>query len=373
MSQVKNNNKNTMYWVVGMGVLAVVYMIWVMFTRHSATIQGWTPPASSTIAADTDWVFNFINWWSYAFFIGVVGVMGWLLFKFWRKSDAERTEKVKDSMAFEMFWVVFPTILCIVVFVLGAKNYSAHRVAPPNVMEIQANASQWAWEFVYPDGRTSNDLYIPVDQPVRMVITSVDVLHSFYIPNFRVKMDAIPGRYTQLWFEAKQATDTTWIDLDKVENVKQEGNGAYTITDKGKTRRYVQPHRLFCTEYCGRAHSGMDRKVYVLSRDQWDQTLDKINTVKVEAASGKKVHVQKCAACHSVDGSAMQGPTWKGLWGKSESTSAGAVTVDENYIRESILNPTAKIVTGYPGNMPAFPNLREEEIQSLFLYLKELK
>jgi cytochrome c oxidase subunit 2 len=373
MSQAKSN-KNTMYGVVGIGILAIIYMIWVMTARHSATVQGWTPTPASNLAAGTDWVFNFINMWSYAFFVGVVGAMGWLLWKYWRKSNTERTEKVKDNIVFEMFWVIFPTLLCLVVFILGARDYVEHRTPPPNAYEIQATASQWAWNFTYPDGRTSNDLYIPADQPIRLVISSVDVLHSLYIPHFRVKMDAVPGRYTTLWFQAKQSTSLKWVDLDAVESATDNGDGSYNVSNKGKSYRYVQPHRLFCTEYCGKSHSAMDRKVFVLPRDRWNAVLDSLNIVPETAESGKNIYTNKCVACHSVDGSPMAGPTWKGMFGHSVSTSAGTVDVNEDYIRESILDPTAKIVTGFAGTMPSFAGqIKDAEINALIAYMKELK
>lgn len=354
-----HDNRRTMYGVLGMGIVAILFMIWVMTAQHGPVIKGWTPPAASTLAAGTDSVFNFINYWNYAFFVGVVAAMGYLLYKYLRKEETERTVKVKDSVAFEMFWVVFPTLLVIVVFVLGARDYVSHRVAPANVYEVQATAYQWGWTFTYPNGASSDSLVVPQNQPVRMVMTSKDVIHSFYIPDFRVKADVLPNRYTYIWFQAPETT------------MKYNQINDSTSVAQATARR----HLLQCTEYCGKAHSGMNRNVNVMTRADFELWLEKINSVDETPDGGKKIYEQKCKSCHSVDGSPGIGPSWKGAWGANHKMTDGAsVPVDENYVRTSILNPGAQVVAGFPNAMTNFTGLiKDGEIKAIIAYMKTLK
>ncbi|MBL7980035.1 MAG: c-type cytochrome [Bacteroidetes Order II. Incertae sedis bacterium] len=355
----KHNNNRTMIGVLAAGILAIIYMIYVMVAPQGGHIQGWTPRASSTLAEGTDWVFNFINYWNYLFFIGVVAAMGYFIYKYQRKSDSDRTEKVKDSIAFEMFWVIFPTLLVMVVFVLGARDYMGHRVTPKNVYEIQATAFQWGWTFTYPNGGTSDSLVVPANQPVRMVMTSNDVLHSFYIPDFRVKQDVIPNRFTYVWFNAPKPT------------LKYSRPNDSTLTVSSLDRKHI----LHCTEYCGTSHSGMDRNVQVMAYNDFETWLEELTKVDESAEGGKKVFESKCQSCHSADGTPGIGPTWKGLWGSNRSVSpGGSVPADENYIRESILNPGAKVANGFPNAMTNFTGLiKDGEIKAIIEYMKTLK
>lgn len=355
----KHNNQKTMYGVLGFGVLAIVYMIYVMAAPHGEIVRGWTPRSASTLSDGTDWVFNFITYWNYAFFLGVVGAMGYFTYKFLRKSDADRTEKVKDSVAMEMFWVIFPTLLVMVVFVLGAKDYVRQRVVPNNAYEIQVTAFQWGWSFTYPNGAQSDSLVVPANTPVRMVMTSKDVIHSFYIPDFRVKQDVIQNRYSYVWFNAPKPT----LQYDRP-------NDSTLVL-----KRVDRAHILHCTEYCGKDHSNMNRSVNVMPMRDFEAWIEKIGGVEATVEGGMQVYKAKCASCHSVDGSKIVGPTWKGMWGASHSmTDGSSAMVDENYIRESILNPNAKVVSGFPPVMTNFTGLiRDDEIAALIVYMKSLK
>jgi cytochrome c oxidase subunit II len=265
--------------------------------------------------------------------------------------------------ALEITWTVIPTIICVFLFYFGWRAY-IKVVTPPNkAVEINVLAWRWAWEFKHENGVTDNNLHVPVNRPVRLVMTSKDVLHSFFIPVMRVKQDLVPRRYTYAWFEA-------------------EIPGTY---------------QMYCAEYCGTNHSQMKPAVVVHSAGMtatWDDAkghhsvVDKgyenyLNDKAAESTNlppvelGKRLYEKKgCNACHTVDGSARVGPSWKQPdWGKPITMSDGkTITMDENYVRESILSPLAKARPGYPPSMPSFEGqLKEKELAGLIAYIKSLK
>jgi cytochrome c oxidase subunit 2 len=202
------------------------------------------------------------------------------------------------------------------------------------------------WEFEYPDGlRTLNEIHVPVNRPVRLVMRSEDVIHSFFVPTFRVKKDVLPGRYTELWF---------------------------TATRPGR-------HQVLCTEYCGKGHSDMLALIHVDDDEAYQRWLiegdESLKTMPLTEL-GQMVHENRgCATCHSLDGTRGQGPSWKGIFGTTHQMQDGSsVVVDENYLRESILEPQNKIVAGYEGIMPTYKGLlREREVLGVIEYIKNLK
>ena len=208
--------------------------------------------------------------------------------------------------------------------------------------EIRVQARSWGWSFEYPNGVTTDTLYVPADEPVKTTMSSQDVIHSFYVPAFRVKQDVLPNRYTSVWFEATK-------------------EGTYD---------------LFCTEYCGRNHSEMDAEVKVVSRARFDEWLESAGTpddIPLPELGEKLYTQQGCQGCHSLDGSDMVGPTWKGLYGKTDHQMAdgSTVTADANYLRESILQSGAKVVEGYQNVMPSYASLSEREVTGLVEFIKE--
>jgi cytochrome c oxidase subunit 2 len=232
------------------------------------------------------------------------------------------------------------------IFFWGFKGYIKAAVAPNDATEIVVTAKKWVWQFEYPDGtRTLNDLHVPLNKPVKLVMHSEDVIHSFFVPSFRLKRDVIPGRYTQLWF---------------------------TATEPG-----VQ--QVFCAEYCGKGHSDMLAKIHVDTDEQYETFLregdEQVRQMPLQEL-GRQVYENKgCATCHSIDGTRGQGPSWKGIYGQVHmGTDGKGHLVDENYIRESILYPQAVIVQGYQPIMPTFQGLLlEREILGAIEYIKSLK
>lgn len=303
----------------------------------------WLPRQLSTLAKDIDWAWNIVTALAIFFFIGVVGAMTYFVWKYRRRTENDKVSTVEHSTIIEVVWTVIPTLLCFGLFFAGFKGYLNASIVEAEAYEIKALAKKWSWTFIYPNGVVTTELGVPKDRPVRILLSSQDVLHSFYVPEFRVKQDAVPGTYTSLWFRA---------------------------TGVGETA-------LLCTEYCGTSHSNMLAKVVIMEEDKFNKWLESKDDSNVPLADlGKKLYTDRaCAGCHSLDGTRGSGPSYKGLFGKKEKLADGTeVTADENYLRESILQPGAKIVAGFDNVMPAFQGqLNEKQILALIEFIKAQK
>ncbi|MFT3921897.1 MAG: cytochrome c oxidase subunit II [Myxococcales bacterium] len=321
-----------------------------------ATVQ--LPRQMSTLAADIDNMYYFIFWVSVVFFVAIIGAAIWFLIKYRRDKNPHSTPPGHHDVL-ELFWTFAPLILLIPMFHYGFKGYVQAMVAPDKAIEIRARGKQWVWDFYYPGDTepTPGELVVPVGLPVKMQMSSLDVLHSFYIPEFRVKRDVVPGMYSSVWFEATATTSTYNKAANKVEG---------------------EPLDLFCTEYCGTSHSQMLAKVHVVSPEDYQAFIagkDVPPEGKPLAEVGAELYKKNaCNTCHTVDGSKLVGPSFKGLFGKTESFEDGSTNVvDENYIRQSILQPQAKITKGFGGaTMPVFV-MKDWKIDALIEYIKSLK
>ncbi len=311
----------------------------------------WLPIDASVTTRNIDWVWDFMVWMSVLTALAIFVAMFHFATKYKAKSRAanEIPEKsAEHNTTLEIVWSVLPLFVVIALFVWGFKGFVDLRTPPKDSMELRANAQKWKWTFDYKcptGGMTDDTLHVPIDRPVRMLISSVDVLHALYIPAFRTKMDAVPGRYTDLWFQATKA-------------------GEYPV---------------FCAEYCGTSHSDMLSTVVVHPAGEYETWLrtacEKADSM-VGPERGKKLYTQQgCDTCHSVDGTPKIGPTWKGLFGKSETFADGSTSqADENYLRESMLDPAAKVVKGYAPSMPTYQGkLSDKDIDGLVEYIKTLK
>ncbi|RHX81671.1 cytochrome c oxidase subunit II [Leptospira yasudae] len=320
------------------------------------------PVQASEVAKNVDNLYLFLLVSSLISFVILIGGMTWFIFKYRRKTDTDKTAYITHNTLAEFLWSFIPLVIMIVIFWWGWVIFAdLRRVHDKGDIEIHVTARQWQWTFKYPNGVTvvspnateklnslfqPNGIYVPVGKTVRLVMTSQDVLHSFYVPAFRNKMDAIPGRYTTLTF---------------------------TPTEKGD---FV----VYCTEFCGTSHSNMLSAIRVVDSetfDKWYAAAGNVDLSKVPPAElGKKLYAEKaCAGCHSIDGSRLVGPTYKGLFGSAREFEAGpGANADENYIRKSILQPTAQVVKGYPPAMPSYQGqLSDDEINALIEYIKTLK
>ena len=304
------------------------------------------PQQASTVAPLVDDIYYGIYWLSVVLFVGIVAAMLYFVIKHRRKSRTEIPSGPSHGLVIEVAWTVIPTIIVMIIFVYGFKGYLKMAVAPGDAMEINVTAKKWLWTFTYPNGFVSTgELTVPRDRPVKLIMTSEDVIHSFFVPSFRVKHDIVPGQYSMVWFQAVE-------------------NGNYPVE---------------CTEYCGTGHSAMLATVKVVDPDKYNTWLEKAGSADdalPPVALGEKLYTsQACSTCHSLDGSARVGPSWKGIWGRHEKFQDGSDgVVDENYVRQSILEPQAKIVAGYQPVMPTFKGvLNDKQIVAIIAYMKTLK
>ncbi len=312
----------------------------------SSEASYWFPPAASTTAADIDWVYYFCYYISIFFTVLIFGAAIWFMIKF-RSPKTAGAAAAGHNTALEVTWTVVPGILCVFIFYFGLTGYMDTHTPPDDSYVINVTGVKWAWTFTYPDGTISDTLHVPVHRPVRLVMTSDDVIHSLFIPAFRTKQDVVPGRYTEEWFEANQTGE----------------------------------FQIFCTEYCGTKHSEMLAKAVVHEEPEFTKWLADAGNIHEHMspvdAGATLVKQRGCFQCHSTDGRQWNGggPTWKGIWGREEHlTDGSAIKVDENYVRTSIMTPQAQIVAGFPPIMPTFQGkLKDRDITAIIEYLKTVK
>lgn len=307
----------------------------------------WFPAQASTSAETIDFVYYFIYYICIFFFVVIGAAIVFLTLRYRRRGrDDLAGHAPGHSNTLEITWSVIPAILCVFIFYFGTVGFMDLRTSPDDATEVTVRGWKWAWEFEYPNGATSDVLHAVKGEPTKLLMFSDDVIHSFFVPSFRVKQDVVPGRYTSLWFEPTIAGE----------------------------------HQVYCTEYCGTKHSDMLATVLVHeTREEYDTAMKKLAN-KYEgltaAQSGELLYKAKgCNACHSLDGSKIVGPTFKGLWGKERKfVDAATAVADENYLRNSILYPQKQVVEAYPPVMPAYQGqLTDDEIGYLIEYIKSLK
>ncbi|MEM0961481.1 MAG: cytochrome c oxidase subunit II [Bacteroidota bacterium] len=302
----------------------------------------WLPPQESTTAHEVDSLFYFILYTSLILTLIVTAAMVYFVWKYRRKNNADRPVDVIESKWLELSWVTIPTVLVLVVFFWGFRSYVSTSIPPSDAITINVKAHKWAWTFEYGNGMQGfSEVWVPVGQPIRLEMTSRDVLHSFYVPEFRIKHDVIPNRFSYVWFEAPE-------------------EGTYQV---------------LCTEYCGTAHSNMGAKIHVVSRTEYYQILQNGPPGQgplPPAELGEMLYTQRnCNTCHSIDGSAGVGPSWLGLWEAPRPGSPQGVA-NEEYIAAAILYPQEYYAPGYEGvNMPGYEGqLDEEQVAGLAAYIR---
>ena len=343
-------------------------MWWIIPTANA---QHFMPPAVTETAKRVDSLYEFLLVASLISFVILIGGMCYFVFKYKRKSDDDKTAYITHNHTLEFLWSFIPFVIFMISFAWGAIVYMEMRTVPydEDPLEIMVYGKKWAWEFIYKNGRKEVSdvddngkpipptITVPLNKAVKLIMTSVKVnpdnkrdravLHSFYVPSMRIKQDVVPGRYTKLWFKANK----------------------------------LGMFHVFCTEYCGTGHSAMLARIHVVPPVEFD------NWVLGEGGGGakelsladigKKIYnTRACMGCHSLDGTKMTGPTWKGLWGSQRQLADNStVAVDENYIKESILKPNAKISKGYPANqMPSYQGqLKDEDITAVIEFMKKFK
>ena len=300
------------------------------------------PEAASSIAHEVDLIYFFILAVCSFFAVLVSALVVFFAVKFRRRHADEVGADIHGSIALELLWTVIPFLLSMVMFIWGADLYFRIARPPADSMEVFVVGKQWMWKVQHPEGvREINELHVPVNRNVKITLGSEDVLHDYYIPAFRVKMDAVPGKLTTLWFKATKP-------------------GVYQI---------------FCAEYCGTQHSGMIGHVTVMEEHDYEAWLAGGRTTGTAVENGERLFTDlACITCHKAD-TTGRGPVLAGVFGSQVRLMDGrTVVADENYLRESIVNPQAKIVLGYQPIMPTFQGtVSEENLMQLIAYIKTLK
>jgi cytochrome c oxidase subunit 2 len=300
------------------------------------------PERASSFAWQVDALYFYILAISVFFTVGIVVAIAVLVVKYREKEKYATGAEIHGSVPLELFWSFVPFVISMSIFLGGAIVYFNQYRIPKDTMEIYVVGKQWMWKFQHNTGqREINELHIPVGRRVELTMTTEDVLHDLFVPAFRTKTDVVPGRYTKLWFEA---------------------------TKPGK-------YHMFCAEYCGLNHSGMGGWVYVMEQRDFDNWLSGNTSGQTPVEAGRDLFENKlgCASCHA-GGPNQRGAKLENLFGTDVKLNNGqTVKADDAYIRESILNPGAKIVEGYQPIMPTFKGqVTEEQIVSLIAYIKSL-
>lgn len=305
------------------------------------------PPQSSTIAGEVDALFNFVLYASIVFFLIVVLGAAYFVFRYRKRGQDQLDTAPSHNTKMELAWTIIPVILVFTVFFWGFRVFLKMHVAPKDAIEIKVTAQKWFWSFDYTkdDVNSLNELVVPVDKAVKLTMSSTDVIHSFYVPGFRIKLDVLPNRYTVTWFEATE----------------------------------IGSFNLFCAEYCGTGHSEMIGKVKVVTDKEYREWIDSAGLGGDDVPLidlGEKVYKAKaCVTCHTTDGTPRIGPSFKGRFGTQQKMDDGSsVIVDENYLRESILQPNAKHAAGFQPVMPSYQGLlKDREIDAVIEYIKSIQ
>jgi cytochrome c oxidase subunit II len=299
------------------------------------------PEQASTIARNVDYLYLFITAVTLFFTAVIFSTIFYFMIRYRRRSPNERPKAIEGSLPLEVLWTAIPTLIVAIIFVWGSTLYFQNAEPPKGAMEIFVTGKQWMWKVEHPEGqREINEMHVPLGRPVKLTMTSEDVIHDFFVPAFRVKKDVLPGRYTSLWFEPTK----------------------------------LGTFHLFCAQYCGAFHAGMIGSVIVVEPDEYERWLaGGVTGESMEAAGQKLFQENGCVTCHLADGSGPA-PSLLGVYGQPVKLTTGAtVTADDSYVRESILVPTAKIVMGYKPIMPSFQGqLTEEQINSLIAYIRQM-
>jgi cytochrome c oxidase subunit 2 len=325
----------------------------------------WLPKASSNLAREVDFGWDVAMWVSVAFFALVIIPMFYFAFRYRRRHEGELPPPTGHNTPLEIFWTVVPLIVVMGCFLVGFQGFVHSSIAPADAYVINVTGAKWLWTFSYPGAenfQSPGELRIPAGKPVKLVMSSKDVIHSFFIPEFRTKQDVVPGNYTSEWFTAEPS-------LMKDPRVTKDDKGFPVLTLTAE-----------CTEYCGREHSGMLAKVVVMSPADFDKWLELQgdDPTKPPEKKGQELFAKfQCTTCHSLTDKPIAGggPAFKGVYGRTEKLDTGAEQlVSDDYIKESVMYPQKKIVMGFGKIMPSFQGqINDKQLDYLIAYLKTIK
>jgi len=308
-------------------------------------MQSWiplVPDSASTFSWQVDALYFYLSGVTLFFSLLISAVLIFFVIRYRRRTPYEIPRPVAGSHKLETVWTIIPFIIAMTMFGWGARVYFTQYKAPADAIEVYVVGKQWMWKLQHATGqREINQLHVPVGRKVKLIMTSEDVIHDFFVPAFRTKADVVPGKYTTLWFEATKA-------------------GTY---------------HLFCAEYCGMNHSGMTGSVIVMEPREFDNWLSGNTGTSTPAAAGQQLFQSLgCTSCHGANGEGGRGPVLAGVFGqKTQLQNGQSQTVDEAYIRESITNPQVKLVAGFGAIMPTFQGqVSEDQLLQLVAFIKSL-
>ena len=308
-------------------------------------MQSWiplVPDSASTFSWKVDALYFYLSGVTLFFTLLISAVLIFFVIRYRRRTPYEIPRPVAGSHTLETLWTVIPFVIAMTMFGWGARIYFQQYKPPVNAIEVYVVGKQWMWKLQHATGqREINQLHVPVGRKIKLIMTSEDVIHDFFVPAFRTKMDVVPGKYTTLWFEATTP-------------------GTY---------------HLFCAEYCGMNHSGMTGSIIVMEPREFDNWLSGNTGSTTPAAAGQQLYqTLGCASCHGANGEGGRGPTLAGVFGKTTQLQTGeTVQVNEGYVRESITNPQVKLVAGFGPIMPTFQGqISEDQLLQLVAFIKSL-
>lgn len=300
------------------------------------------PDQAASFSGEVDALFFFILAVTGVVAIGTWVTMIYFAVRYRRRSDDDRPKEIYGSLALELTWTLIPAALMAVMFVWGAKLFFELNRPPDDAMVVSVVGKRWMWKLQHPTGqREVNELHVPRGRAVRLVITSEDTIHSFFVPAFRIKKDAVPGRYNVAWFRATK----------------------------------VGTYHLFCAEYCGLEHSKMIGRIVVMEPEDYQTWLAGGPAPESPVKLGEQLFTElNCITCHRPD-SAGRGPVLNGIFGRTVQLKSGdSVVADKAYVRESVVNPAARVVAGYQPVMPTYQGLvSEEQLIALIAYIESLQ
>ncbi len=301
-------------------------------------------PALISTTETVDRIFFYIFGISVVLLLAITAVMLWFVVKYHRTRQPRPQASPRSNLWLETAWTIIPTLIVLSMFWYGWQGYTTLRDVPEGALDVKVSGRKWSWSFTYPNGRISSILTVPVGQAIRLDITSEDVLHSFYIPAFRIKRDAVPGMHTYEWFVATEP-------------------GSYDA---------------FCAEYCGVAHASMITTIEALPDKEFQDWYQQEFEHGEEEGKGRELLAKYgCTGCHSLDGSKMVGPTLLGLFGRQVTVTTDGVErkliVDREYLIRAIVEPQSDITQGYAPMMPPYASLSAEELEEIVEYLEALR
>ncbi|TVP99097.1 MAG: cytochrome C [Planctomycetaceae bacterium] len=345
------------------------------------TDRFWFPESASTFSDQVDSTFMLVLWICIFFMVPITFALVYFTIRFMKKKGEPAESQVSHNTPLEIAWSILPSFLLVWIFAKGALGYIDQQQVPDNADTLAVKAFKWGWAVDYGGGVIHPELHILNDQPTQLTMRSSDVIHSLFIPAFRVKRDIVPGRFNDMWFHPKVASQrVSDEDLEQAwADAKENNDGVFDREKYQFTEDGYRFHDLYCTEYCGKDHSKMQTVVVVHeTREDLNAWIKKYSVRPdgvLPAEYGKLLYERRgCGSCHSLDGSRRVGPSFLGGFGSDrEFTDGTKGKVDEAYIRESIIEPKALVVSGYNPVMPSYKGqLSDDDIDSIIAFLKSL-